>query len=74
MSDAERGFVYKLFAYYGGPLVLDAVTSGLDSTTLPQHGDDIEGWFNNALRQIVRTSAAAAAARFSSISGTCCKC
>ena len=62
MGDAERGYVYKLFAYYGGPQVLDAAISGLGSTTMPQRAENVEDWFNDALGRSCESSAAAAAA------------
>jgi hypothetical protein len=62
MSEAERGHVYRLFAYFGGPLVLDALVSGMVSTTMPRRAEDVGGWFEDALNQLVRTSALAAAA------------
>jgi hypothetical protein len=60
--DEQRGYAYRLFAYFGGPLVLDAAISGLVSATLPQCPDDVHGWFERTQRQIVQIRAAAAAA------------
>jgi hypothetical protein len=62
MTDEQRGYVYRLFGFYGGPLVLDAVISGIGSQAVPRRPEDVEGWFQDELQQIVRISAAAAAA------------
>jgi hypothetical protein len=62
MTAEERGYVYRLFGYFGGPLALDAVISGSVATTMPRGTEEIDDWFNGALNQIVRTTAAAAAA------------
>jgi hypothetical protein len=60
-SSALRGYVLRLFAYHGGPLVLDAIVNGLVITTLPQRTEDLVGWFDDVLGQLVRSIAAAAA-------------
>lgn len=61
MTSADRGYVLKLFAYAGGPLALDAVVRGLILKTPPQRIEDVSPWFDDALNQLVQTSAAAAA-------------
>ena len=43
--DDQRGYVYRLFAYFGGPLVLDAVISGMESTEIPRQAEDVPSWF-----------------------------
>jgi hypothetical protein len=58
---AQRGYVLRLFAFFGGPLVLDAMVQGLSATKTPPHEQDVSGWFADALGQLVRSSAAAAA-------------
>lgn len=59
-SSALRGYVLRLFAFHGGPLALDAVINGMLTTTAPQRTKDLEGWFTDALGQMVRITAAAA--------------
>jgi hypothetical protein len=61
MTLEQRGYLYRLFAYFGGPLVLDAIVNGLGTKTRPQFGDDVGDWFDDALKQIVRSTALAAA-------------
>ena len=61
VTDEQRGYVYRLFAFFGGPLVLDAAVNGMINTTMPQHAEDVHAWFDDALNKIVKTSAAAAA-------------
>ena len=62
MGVEQRGYVLRLFAYYGGPLVLDAVIQGLSHAKMPSRTGDVEPWFEDVLGQLVRTSAAVAAA------------
>ena len=61
MTEAQRGFLYRLFAFHGGPLALDAMIGGMVSTKMPQRVEDVAPWFDGALGQIVRSRAAAAA-------------
>jgi len=61
LTDAERGLVYRTFAYFGGPLALDVVISGIAPQRMPMKGEDIAVWFGEALSQIVQSRAGAAA-------------
>jgi hypothetical protein len=61
-ADAERGYVMRLFACFGGPLVLDALTSPLGETKPPENAEEIRAWSDEVITQIVRTRGAAAAA------------
>jgi hypothetical protein len=60
LTDEQRGLLYRLFAYYGGPLVLDAMVAGISGVTLPQRPDELPAWFDSALGQIIRTTATGA--------------
>ena len=62
MTDDERGYVYRLFAFYGGPLVLDAVITGLSPNSIPRLEKNLAAWFDGTLNQLVRTNAAVGAA------------
>lgn len=42
MTDQQRGYVYRLFAYHGGPLALDAVIGAAGSATMPRAADECE--------------------------------
>jgi hypothetical protein len=59
MTTAQRGFVYKLFAYFGGPLILDAVV--LSISPHDRQDEDASEFFEEATRDIVRSRAAMAA-------------
>ena len=65
MTDEQRGYVYRLFAYFGGPLALDAVITGIGPTTTASRMDDVDKWFEDELVQLVRTTAAVAASTLS---------
>ena len=58
---ASAAYVLRLFAYFGGPLVLDAMVHRLPATNAPEHKQDVSGWLADALGQLVRANAAAAA-------------
>ncbi len=61
-AEAERGYVMRLFAYFGGPLVLDALINPLGETNPPENAEEIRAWSEDAVTQMVRTTGAAAAA------------
>jgi len=65
MDVEQRGYAMRLFAYYGGPLVLDAVIQGLSQAKMPNGVNGVAPWFEDVLDQLVRTSAAVAAATVS---------
>jgi hypothetical protein len=61
MTSAQRGYVYRLFAHFGGTLVLDAVIACLSPHGKPQQVEDAPAWFDDATADIVRSRAAMAA-------------
>jgi hypothetical protein len=64
MTVEQRGFLYRLFAYYDGPLVLDAMITSIGNLAAPTDPRDVGQWFDNALRAIVQTRSTAAARLF----------
>lgn len=64
LTNAQRGLIYRLFAYYGGPEALEAAMSGLIPASLPSAKKDLEKWYDKALEQIIHTRATAAARVF----------
>ena len=62
MTAEHRGYAFRFFAFFGGPRVLDAVISEIGSQTEICRPADVNGWLDDAFRQIVRTRAAVAAA------------
>jgi hypothetical protein len=61
MTDEQLGYFYRLLGYFGGPLVLDTVISGLAATTMPQNESETTAWFEGAQDQIVLVRATVAA-------------
>ena len=61
VTEETRGFLYRRFAYLGGPLALDAAISGIGSTKMPQRAEDVDRWFRDAFGQMVGSNGAAAA-------------
>lgn len=64
LTGLQRGVIYRLFAYYGGPEALEAAMSGLIPSALPSAKKDLEKWYDKALEQIIHTRAATAARMF----------
>jgi hypothetical protein len=64
MTSAQRGFVYRLFAYFGGPLVLDTLIGCLSPHRTPHQDKDASAFFDDATAEIVRSRAAMAASVF----------
>ena len=55
MCDTQRAFLYRLFASYGGPAVLDSVIQSIGPRTLPERRESSNPWVDSAAEQIVRT-------------------
>jgi hypothetical protein len=52
----------RLFGYFGGPLVLDALVNPMGEIKPPKMADDVRAWSEESVQKIVRTMGAAAAA------------
>lgn len=57
-TDDQKGFVFRLLAYYGGPLVLESVLAGPPPGTLPRCIEDCPAWFNENLSQLAHSRTA----------------
>jgi hypothetical protein len=62
MTVEQHGIMYRLFAYYGGPLVLDALISGIHGLTIPKRPEDVAAFFAAAQDQLLQSRATSAAA------------
>ncbi len=54
----QRGYVYRWFAFHGGPLVLDAMYSGMSAAEMPERVEDVADWFADSLGRTLRTRVA----------------
>ncbi len=61
VTEEQQGFLYRLFAHHGGPLVLDALVGGIVPSQMPAQAADVPKWFDDALGQLIRSRATAAA-------------
>ena len=61
-AEAEHGYVLRLFGYFGGPLVLDALLNPLGAIKPPHSAEAIGAWSEETVTQIVRARGTAAAA------------
>ena len=64
LTDAQRGVLYRLFAYRGGPLVLDSLIAGIGNLNRPTRAEDVAEWMDGSLQEIIRTRAVMAARLF----------
>jgi hypothetical protein len=71
MTVEQRGYVYRLFAYCGGPLVLDTIIAGIGSNPPPQSREAVGDWMDESLKIIVR-SKTTIAARLLAVDGQNC--
>jgi hypothetical protein len=56
----QRGYALKLFGYFGGPLVLDAVVAVVNEAQ-PKDSKDLHNWFQAVTEQSVQLQATVAA-------------
>lgn len=63
-TEYQRDLTYKLFGYFGGPMVLDVVISGFVAGELPSEASQIPNWFDKTLKTLIRSKATAAARLF----------
>lgn len=64
MTDHQRNLTYKLFGYYGGPLVLDVIISGFTRDPFPTQSSEIPRWLDSTIKNLLRSRAATAARVF----------
>jgi hypothetical protein len=64
LTEHQRNMTYKLFGYFGGPLILDAIISGFNRGTLPTRKTEVAGWFDSTVKNLLRSKAAVAARVF----------
>lgn len=65
ISADQRWLAYKLFAYFGGPLVLDIIISGFDESTIPSKNEKAGEFIDHIMQTGVRRSSSMAAQFFS---------
>lgn len=63
-TDHQRDLLYKLFGYFGGPVILDVIISGFASRDLPQSAKHVSGWFDRTLKTLIKRRATTEAHRF----------
>ena len=61
MTAGQRGYMYRLFAYHGGPLVLEAIVSGVGQVPMPRSSKEVPVWLDAAIANIIRSRAVVAA-------------
>lgn len=63
-TDHQRDMLYRLFGYFGGPLVLSVIVSGFESRSLPNKTSQLANWFDSAIQTAIRRRAVMEAQRF----------
>ncbi len=64
VTDVMQRVSYKMFAYFGGPLVLDMIISGFQAGPFPQKSDKAVEWIDNAVKTTIQQRSAIAARSF----------
>lgn len=64
MTDVMRRTSYKLFGYYGGPLILDIIISGFEAGPFPQKPEKAREWLDAAIKTTIQQRASLAARCF----------
>jgi hypothetical protein len=64
MTDHQRDSLYKLFGYFGGPIILNTVISGFASRDLPTQSKHVPGWFDRTMKNLIKRKATMEAHRF----------
>lgn len=64
MTDHQRDMLYKLFGYFGGPIILDTVISGFASRDIPTDPRHVTGWFDRTMKNLIKRKASLEAHRF----------
>ena len=58
ITDIQRMLAYKLFGYFGGPLVLDIIMFGFEETSMPVKLEKASEWLDDAIRTSIQKQAA----------------
>lgn len=64
MTMEHRHILYKLFAYFGGPHILDAVLAGVQPNNLPKDRTQVSRWFDQTMKTLLKRKAIMAAQMF----------
>jgi hypothetical protein len=69
LTDSQRWRQYRLFAYFGGPLVLDALIAALSPIRASLAADEFDRRFDDSIRQVIRSQATLASCLLEPCSG-----
>lgn len=58
ITDHQRELLYKIYGYFGGPMILDVIISGFVSGNLPKNKAGIPGWFDSTWKTMMRSRSA----------------
>lgn len=61
LTDFQEQISYKLFGYFGGPLILDIMFSGFTKMPMPERQDQTDAWLDATVQTLVRRKATHAA-------------
>jgi hypothetical protein len=57
----QRDMLYRLLAYFGGPVILDTIFSGFTEGTMPRTSEQVESWLDEKMRLLLKQKATLAA-------------
>lgn len=61
LTDFHEQMSYKLFGYFGGPIILDIIFSGFTRVPMPDRADRTDQWMDSTMQSLVRRKATSAA-------------
>jgi len=64
VTENQQDLLFKMFGYYGGPLVLTIVVSGHRRGSLPRRAEDITPWYDDTFATLIRNRSTQAAQVF----------
>lgn len=64
VTENQQDILFKLFGYYGGPIILKIVISGFRRGSLPRRPEEISPWFDSTFTMLIKSRATQAARVF----------
>lgn len=57
LTDNQRDMTYKLFAFFGGPLIFDVILSGFSAGNMPSRQTECDEWFETTFARLLTNRA-----------------
>jgi len=64
LTAPQRDMLYKLYAFYGGPLAFETLLAGMEEHGWPSRAADMPGWLDRTFKSVTRGKSTAIARAF----------